>query len=554
MNHSLQTTIAEIIKELFDVEMTPELSRPEPQFGDLATNVAMQLVKQVDKKPRDIAEELVTVLRRDESVMSAEVAGPGFINLRVTDVALSHALLQPVQNISGRGQIIVIETNNPNPFKDLHIGHAYNCIVADTVANLLEASGAKVHRVSYHGDVGLHVGKSMWSILRWINGDVSKLDTIEAAERPAFMSRHYIEGSEGYDMGAENRAQIEALARESFSPADPVFRRVYDICKKWSFDYITETVAHLGSKQVEKKYLESEADALGVSTVRDNIGDVFAESDGAVVFAGEAFGLHTRVFISSRGTGLYEARDLGLMQMKQQDFHPAKSYIVTAEEQREYFKVVIKAAELALPELNGVTHNISTGTVKLSSGKMSSRSGHVLNIEWLFDQLKIALAARSAGQQGASEDTSTLIGALRYSMLRPRIGGDVIFDIESALSIEGNSGPYLQYAHARARSIIAKSERSPDLGDDVVFDVYERALALKISEFDDVLSLAIVELHPHHVCNYLYELAQTFNRFYEKARIVGDERETLRLWLVEAYADRLKRGLTLMGIPAPERL
>jgi arginyl-tRNA synthetase len=309
------------------------------------------------------------------------------------------------------------------------------------------------------------------------------------------------------------------------------------------------TVARLGSKPVEKRYLESVADAVGVKTVREHIGEVFAESNGAVVFAGEAFGLHTRVFIASRGTGLYEARDLGLMQLKNEDFRPAKSYIVTAEEQKEYFKVVIKAAELALPELNGVTQNISTGTVKLSTGKMSSRTGEILNIEWLFKQLQDALVERG----GSKDDTDTVIGALRYAMLKVRIGSDVIFDVNASLSLEGNSGPYLQYAHARARSILAKSQTEPSRGAGV-FDEWERALIVKLSEYNEVLAAAVVELHPHMVATYLYELAQEFNRFYEHSRVIGSEREALRLWLVSRYADTLKAGLGVLGIPAPEKL
>lgn len=550
MNKELLQVVEDAVRDVCDVTLTPVLTRPDPQFGDFATNVAMQLAGRTKKNPRDIAEKLAVVIRESDLVMSAEIAGPGFLNIRLQDRELLRELEQPLGVHTNNGQIIVIETNNPNPFKDLHIGHAYNCIVADTLANLLEASGAEVHRVSYHGDVGLHVGKSMWAILRWINGDISKLDAIAENERPAFMSQRYIEGANSYNDDPAVREEIESLARESFAPTDELYKKVYETCKEWSFSYITKTVAKLGSKPVERRYLESEADSLGVATVRANVGEVFTESDGAIVFGGEAFGLHTRVFIASRGTGVYEARDLGLMQLKQQEFHPAKSYIVTAVEQREYFKVVIKAAEMVLPELNNVTKNISTGTVKLSTGKMKSRTGEVLNIEWLFDQLKAALAKHET----KADENDTLIGALRYSLLRPRIGGDVVFDVDTSLSLEGNSGPYLQYAHARAQSILRKSEKSAAISEDVVLDKSERELVLKISEYDEVVAASIAELLPHLICTYLYELSQTFNRFYEHSRIIGDEREELRLWLVSVYAKRLRDGLGLLGIPAPDSL
>ena len=256
------------------------------------------------------------------------------------------------------------------------------------------------------------------------------------------------------------------------------------------------------------------------------------------------------MFISSRGTTLYEARDLGLMQLKSHDFHPDASYIVTAVEQEQYFNVVFKAAELSLPELAGQTHNISTGTVKLSTGKMSSRTGKVVNIGWLFEEIEKALRARSGDAEAVKDG---VIGALRYTMLKNRLTSDTIFDVSEAISLEGNSGPYLQYAHARARSILAKApaEISGTPGE---LDAAERSLARKISEYPEVVALAVGELMPHHICTYLYELAQTFNRFYEHSRVIGDEREAVRLQLVKLYADVLQNGLSLLGITAPNRL
>lgn len=551
MQSAIREALEEAVKSQFNQEVAVELSRPDSQFGDLATNVALIVAKLAGQKPQEVAHKLADVLEQIDGVREVNVAGPGFINIFLSDEALMESIAQPpsLNNSSTRGLVYVVETNNPNPFKDLHIGHAYNCIVADTIANLLEVAGAQMHRVGYHGDVGLHVGKSMWAILKNIDNDPSKLDNIPVQDRPKFMSGCYQQGSAAYEDDAAAKTQIEELAKQSFNPSGD-YKTVYEACKTWSFDYIDATLERLGSKPVEKHYLESAANAMGEQTVRAHIGDVFSESNGAVVFAGEAYGLHTRVFIASRGTTLYEARDLGLMQLKQADFHPAKSLIVTGNEQKEYFKVIFKAAELALPELSGVTANISTGTVKLSTGKMSSRTGQVLNIEWLFDQLKAALVARG----GSENDVATLTGALRYQMLKTSIGSDLIFDIEKALSLDGNSGPYLQYAHARAVSILKKTDQAVDYPADESLDDSERQLVVKLGQFEEVLAKACRELTPHTICNYLYELAKEFNRFYELSRIVGDERQALRLWLVERYKNTLAYGLTVLGIPAPDQL
>ncbi|NCS82878.1 arginine--tRNA ligase, partial [Candidatus Saccharibacteria bacterium] len=428
----MEEIIAQSVKQRFSVDIEVQLSRPDAQFGDYASNVALQLARQVEKNPREIAEEIASDLRETGVFSEVSVAGPGFLNFRLSSRAINDALdisYQPKE-----GQSVVIETNNPNPFKDLHIGHAYNCIFADTVANLLEYGGAQTNRVSYHGDVGLHVGKSMWAILRHVDGDASKLDVISAAERATFLSKCYVEGSKAYAEDESAKQEIEALAKQSFVLDDALYKNVYEACKAWSFEYLDGVLLRLGNQPTIRRFLESETDPAGVSVVKENVGKVFDESEGAIIFKGEDYGLHTRVFVSSRGTGLYEARDLGLMKLKQQEFSPVKSYIVTGEEQRDYFNVVIKAAELSMPDMAGVTQNIPTGMVKLSTGKMSSRTGEVVNIEWLFDKLEQAAKSHSG-----TVDPDVILGALRWSLLKVRVGGDIVFDIEESVSIEGNS-------------------------------------------------------------------------------------------------------------------
>ncbi len=546
----LKVLIIEAVKELFDVTADVTLTRPDEQFGDFSSNVALQLAKQVGQNPREIAERLAAYLRSDV-IEKAEVAGPGFINLTLSD----RALVSEVLSFSERNRplmdfTIVIETNNPNPFKAMHIGHAFNAILADTIANLLDTAGARTHRVSYHGDVGLHVGKSMYALLRYIDGDPSKLDGVPEAERNSFMSRMYAEGSAAYKDDEAAKAEIDELAKQSFTREDPRYAAVYDTVMRWSFQEIDANVARLGSKPVERRFLESEAELRGVRVVRDHTPEVFQESDGALVFKGSEHGAFDNAFVSARGTGLYAARDLGLIQLKTEAYHPDKSYIVTAEEQRAYFKGVIAAAELCMPELAGVTVNIPHGTVRLTTGKMSSRDGEVVEIGWLFDAIAEAITAR-----GGTPDDALIAGALRYEFLRVRVGSDVIFDVNEAVSIQGNSGPYLQYAHARARSILKKTDYDgPFNVDHLPFLTDERLLLRRIGEYAEVLERAGAEQLPHHICTYLFELAQKFNSFYEHNRVIGDPREPQRLFLVAHYAEVLKHGLGVLGIHAPDRM
>lgn len=539
-------TIQQVVREVYNVEVEPVISRPESQFGDISCNVAMQIAKQLKKSPREIADTLAESLSHVSQVKSVSVAGPGFLNITLVDNVLI-SMLGTRHDTSD--QTIVIETNNPNPFKAMHIGHAYNAIVADTIANLLESAGNHVHRVSYHGDVGLHVGRSMWALLRYIDGDVSKLDQVDPKERNTFMSRMYAEGSKAYKEDDDAKKSINELSKQSFTRADPIYAAVYEKVFAWSFDEITDNVSRLGNKPVERKFLESEANDQGVKIVRDHTPGVFEESEGALIFRGSQYGGFDNAFVGSNGMGLYAARDLGLIELKRGQYHPDKSYIVTAEEQKDYFKGVMAAAALVMPKEADVTTNISTGTVKLTSGKMSSRDGDVIEIGWLFDQIAEAVKAR-----GGEPTKDVVAGALRYAFLRVRIGGDVIYDINDSVSILGNSGPYLQYAHARACSILKKAGKPAVEAPTEEFDEPERLLVQKLTEYKEVVEKSTRELLPHIICNYLYELSQAFNRFYESSKVIGDERQPVRLWIVSQYRDVLSDGLGLLGIVAKKRM
>ncbi len=548
LKQEIEQAIADICKQVFNTDAAPNLTRPDEQFGDYATNVALQIAKQLKGNPREIAETIKDKLQHP-AVSATEVAGPGFINLRLNDEALL-AQAGGLLTKSREGMNAVIETNNPNPFKAMHIGHAFNAILADTIANLLENDGALTHRVSYHGDIGAHVGRSMYSLLKFVEGDASKLENIALEERNKFMSRMYAEGAKAYKEDEAARMEIEELTKMSFSRDDKLYAQVYDICLRWSLEQIDETVARLGNKPVERRFLESDAEVRGVEIVRRHTPAIFQESDGALVFPGSKYGAFDNVFVSARGTGLYAARDLGLMQLKNEYYHPNKSYIVTAEEQRDYFKGVIAAAELCLPELAGVTENITTGTVKLSTGKMSSRSGEVIEIDWLFERIAEAIKER-----GGEPTDPMIAGALRYQFLKVRIGSDVVFDVNESVSLQGNSGPYLQYAHARGRSILRKAGATTEVqSSNLQLNPYERTLTRKLGEYAEIVSLAAKDLLPHHICTYLYELAQLFNRFYEHNQVIGSPEEAQRLKLVAIYTDTLKHGLKLLGIPAPEKM
>lgn len=542
----MKELLEQIIADRYATHVAAVVTRPEAQFGDYTTNVALQLAKPLGRNPRDIATELAEALRSSGDFLTVEVAGPGFINVRLAGDALLR-LARQEPTASRIGTTVVIETNNPNPFKAMHIGHGMNAVVGDTIANLLAVSGAKVNRVSYHGDVGLHVGKSMYALLRYADGNITKIETIPPSEHNTFMSRMYAEGSRAYKEDPEAKQQIDLLAKESFAPHDPLYARIYELCKQWSFDGIDALVKRLGNQPTVQRFLESAADAKGVPTVREHVPRVFQESDGAVVFPGSQFGSFDNAFIASNGNGLYGARDIGLIQLKHEQFHADEYYIVTGEEQAAYFRGVIAAADQLWGDTLGRIINIPTGLVKLSTGKMSSRDGDVIEVAWLFTEFKKAIEAR-----GGVADDSIVAGAIRYQFLKVKIGSDVVFDVNDAVSLTGNTGSYLQYAHARAKSILRKASEAVRPLETIRDE--DRRLVRKVSEYHEVVDSATRQLEPHHICTYLFELAQEFNRYYETNQVIGSDAEHHRVALVAMYADTLRAGLAVLGIDAPEMM
>ncbi len=565
MKAELEKRVAAACKELFGVEVGIGLTRPEEQFGDYATNVALQLGRQLAKNPRELAEALAVKLRETlaQQISEVTVAGPGFINIKLSDQALRQSLeTKPAQSLDG--QTIVAEYSDPNPFKVLHAGHLYTSVVGDAIANLMEQAGGKVHRVNFGGDVGLHVAKSMWGIIKELGGEKPEaLQDIGLGEldiKADWLTKRYVQGHEAYENDPAAKVEIVALNKKIYAlhaqnDHGTPLARLYWTCRDWSYDYFKHFYETLGV-QPFRYYPESETAPTGVKKAKELLAKgVLEESEGAVVFKGEQHGLHTRVFLTKEGLPTYETKDLGLIFIKYDDYHFDKSIIITGNDIVEYMKVVLKVVEQVAPDLSQATTHLTHGLVKLAGGeKMSSRKGNVVGALDI-----IASAATAARKTHAIDDKDTekqtVFGAVKYAFLKSRMGGDLIYAPEESVSLEGNSGPYLQYAHARARSILRKAG-GPAADDSASTDLEagERSLVRKLTEYPEVVDKAVAELMPHHVCTYLYELAQAFNRFYENNRVLGDPREAPRLELVKNYATTLKTGLELLGIAAPEQM
>ncbi len=553
---SIRVKVETIVHELFDMAAEVTIERPDAQFGDAATNVALQLAKPLGKNPREIAEAIAGRLRQSEDIGGVTIAGPGFINIRLTDYALIHQIYRRPQHLYD-SKNIVFEYSCPNAFKELHTGHLYQTIYGDIAARLLLVGGAKLHRTSFGGDVGLHVAKCLWGMRQVLGGDEpGKLDDIahDAFERARWISECYVRGAGAYEGNA--KAEIDELNKTIYGFHDKSdhassLAQIYWTTRQWSFDYF-EAFYKLIDVEPMRYYPESETAPTGLKVVREQLQQgKLKESDGAVVYEGdESKHLHTRVFITGQGLPTYETKDIGVIWLEKRDYDFDHRYLLTGNDQKEYMRVVFAAAMDFRPELAGTMTHMTNGTVRFADGKkMSSRMGNVSRAADVIEAIREKVAAIVADE---SMRESVVLGAVKYAFAKYRLGGDINFDLDETVNLQGNSGPYLQYAHARARSILSKSGES-FVKPQEIYDE-DRMLVRKLGEYSETVETAMHELAPHHICNYLFELAQEFNRYYEKNRVIGDEKEAHRISLVALYADILKAGLMLLGIQAPEKM
>jgi arginyl-tRNA synthetase len=557
MTYDLRQLTATVVEETYGLEVEPVFERTDPQHGDFSTNVAMKLAGTIGKPPREIAEGIKAVLET-RGDFEITIAGPGFINIRLSDADVFAAALQATKLARPlEGLEIVAEYSDPNPFKVLHAGHLYTSLVGDAIANIIEAAGANVHRVNFGGDVGLHVAKSMWAIIRKLGGEYpEKLGDIPDGQKLVWVSALYVEGNNAYQDDETAKEEIIAINKRvyeihSTNDHESPFAQIYWAVRQWSYDGFSVLYERLGMKPFEKYYPESATTQLGIDTVKEGLEKgVFQESDGAVVFHGEHKGLHTRVFMNSEGLPTYEAKDLGLSLTKWQDYHFDKSIMITGNEIKEYMKVIIAAVSAFNSEAAERTQHLIHGHIKLAGGvKMSSREGTIVRADDILN------AAFEAGKQLAGkDDPDVVLGAVRYSFLRTRIGSDIVYSPAESVSVDGNSGPYIQYALVRARSILRKITDVEPAANVTELDQLERNLARQISMYPEAFALALTDYSPHHITSYLYELAVTFNRFYEQSRVIDDERSAERVALLQAYVNVLQHGLSLLGMPQPEQM
>lgn len=566
----IQKLIAEALQKAFSVNVPVEeihLEHPaDRSHGDWATNVAMALTKEIGQNPRQIAEQLVATFPQKVIVEKVEVAGPGFVNFTLAKEVLWKSVLQVLSDKDSygnsgalQGKRIMVEFAHPNPFKSFHIGHLRNIILGESICRMLESQGAEIVRTNYQGDVGMHIAKCLWS-LRTV--DSANYPT-SADEKVALLGKNYALGAQAFEESEEAKSEIKEINKKIYSKEDPEINRLWDLGKDWSLEKFHEIYERMGTS-FAREYMESEVSDDGLKRCHEALEKgILEESDGAIVFRGDKYGLDTRVFINSEGLPTYEGKEMGLAYREFTDFGDIDLCIHNVgSEQISFFKVTFKVEELLSPELfAGKQYHNAYELVGLKSGKMSSRKGQVVLGNDILNEAvqKIIEVVKQRGdeQYDAEMAEKVGVGAVKFSFLKVSAFKYLAFDMDASLSFEGDSGPYVQYTYARAMSLLREAGEVNPPADYVGAASAELAIMAQLIRFAEIVQLAVSEYSPHHIVGYLSELGQLFSSFYNQFPVLkesDEKKKKARIALTAATAQVIKNGLRLLGIETVERM
>src|SRR5574343_221688 len=379
------------------------LEHPEDiSHGDYTTNIAMMYAKSSGISPRLLAEKIVDEFKKEnlEYINSIDIAGPGFINIKIADSFFSNKIIESLNNLENigknekdKGKKIMVEYTDPNPFKIFHIGHLMTNTIGESLSRIIEFSGADVIRACYQGDVGLHVAKTVWAIMQ--NIDKIPTESTDIESRIRFLGEMYVLGENKYTGDDDAKAQIISINKKIFEKSDAEINKIYEAGRTLSLEYFDTIYAKLGTK-FNNFYFESEVADNGVKVVKEFLNKgIFENSDGAVVFPGEKYGEHTRVFINSQGLPTYEAKEIGLTMRKFSEYPDlSESIVITANEQNAYFKVIISAMNQIDSSVASKMKQFSHGILRPSTGKMSSRKGNIISAEELIAEFESLVDAK----------------------------------------------------------------------------------------------------------------------------------------------------------------
>ena len=563
----IKENIEEKIKKAFKSKYKLKLDKieivyPEAQFGDFAIS-CHKYAKELKISPQEIAQKLSENIK--DKIITKTEAVAGYLNITVNQAILSKEVLSLVidkdekyGSSNENKQKIVIEYSSPNTNKPLHLGHARNNLLGMSIANLLESQGANVKKVQLINDRGIHIMKSLVAYQK--NGE-NKTPKSTHEKGDHFVGKYYVQFDESTMM--ENAK--EALRK--WEAGDKQICKLWSQMNKWVYDGFVETYKALGS-EFDKNYYESEIYEAGKTIIEQGVkkGIFKKENDNSISVNLEDIGLDKKTLCRSDGTSIYITQDLALACDRQKEWGADSMIYIVGHEQEYHFKVLFEILKRLGYDWAEKLFHLSYGLVFLPEGKMKSREGKVVDADDIIAEVQ-DLSAKEIKSRFPDISDAELgqraqvigMGALKFMILKITPSQSIHFNPKEAISFEGSTGPYVQYAHARISSILEnqKLENYCDINFELLKEQEERAIVLKLMQYTGVINDAANNFNPSSLCNYLLELSHIFNTFYHKHHVLKAEDEDIkdaRLILARAVQIVLKNGLNILGIEAPNKM
>lgn len=578
----VQDEILKILKEaVFEVTgmQVKNLTLEHPtneKWGDYSTNAAMVIAKDLKQPPVDIAKEISYRIREKNHKFSiggseyslfdvVDFVPPGFINFKLSSKWLQNSLQNTLKQLANYGlpkhgnkKTILVEYSQPNPNKPQHIGHARNNFLGSSLSKILEFLGYKVIKSNYVGDIGIHICKSMLMYQKYGKnlGPNKKSDH--------FVGDFYIRFEKEVEKDSHLLEEAKEMLRK-WEAKDPETMKLWKKMVNWAYDGWKKTYE---DQRVEFDIWEYESGSVDagkeIADYAVKVGVAEKDETGAIIARLEKYGIPDKVLLRSDGTSIYSTKDLQLAKDGFEKYHFEKRLYVVDHRQSDYFKQVFKILDILGFEWAKRLYHVSYGEVRLPEGPMSSRKGLVINADEVYEKLIELEIKELEKRESEIENRDEVIrqvalAAFKYPMLKVDSRQDIVFDYAYVTRFEGDTGPYLQYTHARACSVLRKSGQTLpqdlDLGQDL--DPSGEEILRSLYRFPEVIVAAGENLAPNLICNYLFDVAQRFNSFYNEFSVLNAETEELkkfRLSLTLGVSKVLKDGLALLGIDAPERM
>ena len=582
INNYLNQKLREYVSENFSIlNFDIEIIKTKKEFDGLYTIVLFPLIPKIKKSIQEISSEIVDFINKENPIIKSFNVIQGFLNLDFNSKYLIDTLqsINSLDDFESKSELKLIEFCSPNTNKPLHLGHIRNILLGDSVSKIFDYCGYEVHKTQIINDRGIHICKSM---IAWMKFGNNSNPTSEKIKGDHYVGRYYVKFNQEYEKQVDElikNGNDEKYARENaqilkeaknllikWEEKDDEVLKIWKKMNSWVVEGFNETLEKL-DVAFDSEYYESETYLVGKEIVEKGLksGIFYRKQDNSVWVDLTEEGLDEKILIRSDGTSVYMTQDLGTAYIRYQKNPKLNGMIYTTGNEQDYhFKVLFKVLEKLKYDWSQKLQHLSYGMVDLPSGKMKSREGTVVDADDLISSMinKSKTISESLGKINDLDELeknklykTIALGALKYHILKVDPKKKILFNPDESIDFNGNTGPFIQYAYVRIKSILHKNNNISMEFNDIKLVKKEKELIIMLCEFKNILNNSTKTLNPSIIANHVYELVKLYNSYYQTYTILGDKSiNSFRVFLSEKVASQIKKSMTLLGVSVPERM